>query len=84
VMDQAWKQSDGHSCGRLVLKAIAALLSNSSSVECKTFDGGDLHSQDEATILKDAGKYAKILGVDGTIEQPPIPISNDAVSSDID
>jgi hypothetical protein len=82
LMERAWEQPDGHSCGRLVLKATAALLSNRYSFECATFVGVDVDSQDERTILKDAGEYAQSLDVDGTIEHAPI--SDPGETSDID
>jgi alpha-galactosidase/6-phospho-beta-glucosidase family protein len=72
----------GHSYGRLVLEAIAALLSNRHSFECTTLVSVDVDSQDEETILKDASKYAQSIGVDGTIEYPPI--SDPGETSDID
>jgi hypothetical protein len=65
LMARAWVQSDSYSCGRLVLKAIAAMLSHSYSFDFE--EPLDAESQDEAIILKDACEFAHRIGVDGTI-----------------
>jgi hypothetical protein len=64
LMARAWVQSDSYSCGRLVLKAIAAMLSDPYSFDCK--EPLDVESQDEAIILKDACEFAHRIGVHGT------------------
>jgi hypothetical protein len=64
LMARAWVQSDSYSRGRLVLKAIAAMLSDPYSFDCK--EPLDVESQDEAIILKDACEFAHRIGVHGT------------------